>query len=198
MWDVKSLKSTITGWPTLQQIFCGLVVLFVISYLVWGVWPKPVVDTKNYQQTKPVITNSKESGPTLKGPIKIISDEVVAKKLPEVRLNKTEHVVDTAKIPKAPEGGKTVTVIDTDTNDVTTEFKPNAAPWLGFEDQNYVGIGASQDLINGGQRLKGYYKRDIIRSKGLHLQMEIQGNVPINGTTGKSELLVGPNLEVRF
>jgi len=194
---IKDLTTRIAGFSTSQWIFCAGVFVFVVSYLVWSVWPKPAVDTKHFTETKPAVTAQKVSGPTLTVPLKVVPKSAVEKKFPEYKVAQNSVVVDTAKIPKAPNGGTTITATDTQTGETSTEFKPDPSPWLGFENQNYIG-GGMEFNVDGTQKAKLYFKRDILRSKDLHLQVEIQGKCSINGIGGKCEGFVGPNLEWRF
>jgi len=180
-----------------KKIIYGSLLLLGISYLVWSFIPKAAPNYKEFAVTKPAVSVPKTTGPMLQVPLKVVPKSAVRKAFPTEPIEDQEEVVDTAKIPPAPNGGTTISKIDTTTGDTKTDFKPSPPPLLAFENQNYLGGGVEYH-VTGEVKAKIYYKRDVVRSKDVHLQVEVQGKMPISGTTGKAELFVGPNLEWRF
>ena len=107
-----------------------------------------------------------------------------------------DEVIDTADIGPAPNGAITITTMNTVTSEARTEVKIKPSPWFALESQNYLG-GGYELHVNGDQKVKGYFKRDLVRVKDVHLQGETVVKLPVNGM-GKAEGFVGGNVEWRF
>lgn len=134
----------------------------------------------------------------LKVPLKVVPKIAVKAEFPEAHIeDPDEEVIDTGEIDPAPNGAIIITTINTITGEAHTEVKIKEAPWFAFERQNYLGAGYELHF-NGDQKAKGYYKRDLVRIKNIHLQGEAVITVPLSGAQGKIEGFVGGNLEYRF
>lgn len=159
------------------------VTLLVTIYIGWSAWgERPQNSAQGFVAAKPAIPEAKVPGPTVQ--VKVVPKTAVKRKFPEAHISDKEEVIDTAKVPAAPNGATTITTIDTDTGEAHTEVKINEAPWLALERNNYLGAG--YEIGTDGTKIPIYYKRDILRIKNVHLQAEVGGKVALD-PRGKSE-----------
>ena len=171
--------------------------LFVLVYLLWSVFHKPVSTAQVFTSTKPAISAPKVPGPIVTVPIKKVDKAKVKKKFPEYHEADADEdeVVDTSDVGPSPNGVTVITKIDTKTGEVSSSTEPKKAPWFAFENNNTLGAGviASTD---GGEFVPVYYKRDIVRVKNVHVLVETGVKVPLSG--GKFEAHGGAFAEYRF
>jgi hypothetical protein len=181
----------------LKNNVAGLVAILLIAiYGVWSIWFKPVpTPDKGFIQPKPAVDSPKKNGPVIKPPVKVVDKGDVKDKFPEAQIKDDEEWVDTADIPPAPNGATVLVKIDTQSGEVTSQVENKKAPWFAFENNNYIGGGIEQHF-DGEQKFKGYYKRDILRIKDIHLQGGATGKV--NRALDKGEGFAEINLEYRF
>lgn len=200
MITIESIKARIKSISKTRLIVYACLVLFIIAYVVWSMFFAPhQQSTTTFQQAKPAVETKKEPGPILTTPIQIVPKKKVISEFPTAQIADDEEFVDTSVITPTDNGGVTLTRIDTMTGEVRTDFKPNEAPWLGFENKNYLGIGVEAGTKGASGNF--YYKRDILRMKDVHLQVKpIEIAVPIDQGVSLKELNLkaGANLEFRW
>jgi hypothetical protein len=187
-----------TAIPKTRLVLYVAILLLIVMYSMWSFLQPPKPNTTKFTELKPAVDSPKVAGPVLLTPIKIVPKTVVRKTYPTEEIAEDEEVIDTGEIPPAENGGVIITKIDTKTSEAHTDFKPNPAPWLGFENKNYLGIGLDYDVLNSSEKAKIYYKRDILRSKDVHFQVELQVRVPVGNISGKVDVVATPNIEWRF
>jgi hypothetical protein len=194
------IKIPIQSISQTRLIVYASLFLFIIVYVVWSIFFAPhQQSTTTFQQPKPAVEAKKEPGPLLTVPIQIVPKKEVIREFPTAQIANDEEFVDTSEIAPTDNGGITLTKVDTVTGEIRTDFKPNEAPWLGFENKNYLGIGV--EAGTKGANGNFYYKRDILRMKDLHLQVKpIEIAVPIDQGVSLKELNIkaGANLEYRW
>lgn len=196
---IEVLKTRFAQIPKTRLYIYTTIAALVFVYLLWSIFgSRPQQPSAGFIAAKPAVSAPKVDGPVLKVPLKVVPKKEAKKKHPDAHIDAPGvEVIDTAVIPVAPNGATTITTINTNTGVATTEVKIKPAPWFALERANYAGIGYELHW-NGNQKAKGYYKRDLVRVKNLHLQGELQVKIPVNGSDGRAEGFAGGNLEYRF
>lgn len=181
--------------PKLTPSNIAIIVLaiFVVAYGAWMKWFKPTpLPTQGFVQPAPAVTEPKVSGPTVK--LKVVPKKAVLDEFPQLPIADDEEVVDTADIDECENGATIIVKTDTVTGNTTTLVQGKEAPWFAFEDKNYVGVGAEL-YVDGEKKVKGYYKRDLLRIKNIHLQLGVSGKISDKKTV---EGFAESNVEFRF
>lgn len=181
-----------------KLLIYALVLGAIIIYLLWSIYgSSPQQPKAGFVPAPPAVTTPKVPGPKLTVPLMIVPKAAVKRKYPDAHIDDPDdQVIDTADIGPAPDGATTITTMNTNTGTAHTEVKIKPAPWFALERQNYLGIGYEMHL-NGDQKAKVYFKRDLLRIKDIHLQGETVLKVPLAGTA-KTVGFVGGNIEYRF
>lgn len=179
-----------------RQYLYGFAAVISAGYLAWSLWGlQPQTAASGFVAAKPAILSAKVPGPTIQ--VKVVPKSVVKKKFPQAHIEgEGTEVIDTTIIPPAPDGATTITTIDPD-GEARTEIMINQAPWFALQRKNYLGAGYELHL-NGEQKIKLYYKRDLARVKDLYLQAEAQIKIPTNFIRSDIEGYAGGNVEYRF
>jgi hypothetical protein len=171
----------------------GVALVAVISYAVWSIWGVgPQTPQQGFQSTKPAVKEPKVDGPTVK--LKVLPKEAVKRKLPTARIADNEEVIDTAIVPDAPHGAKTITTIDP-TGEAHTEVQINAAPWFELRRNNAIEIWG--EMGSEGKRISGDYIRDVAAIKGNTIKLKAGGKAPLE-PAGKLEWHLGAGINIPF
>jgi hypothetical protein len=187
---------TISSIPRVRLYGYGAVALVIISYLAWSLWGhRPQQPAAGFVAAAPAVKADKVPGPTVA--LRVIPKTAVRKQFPGAAVAADEEVIESSKIDPAPNGAVAITSINTTTGEARTDVQMNQPAWLALERTNYIGIG--YDLsTDGSQRARLYYKRDLVRSRDVHLQGAVQVTVPVNGGSGTAEGIISGNIEYRF
>lgn len=189
-----SLKQ-IQGAPKWKLIGFAILVLFAAFYLVWSFVRTPPLPAGAITHPAPAVTAPKVAGPKMSAPLRIVPAKAVLKSFPQIgSIAPREPVIDTAKIPKAENGGSTVTFMNVSTGTASTVFIPAPSPWFALESRNTLGAG--YQASTEGTRIPIYYRRDILRVKDVHLLTEVGVKIPVG--LGKTEGHIGAAVEWRF
>jgi hypothetical protein len=180
--------------PLWALILLGIAAIFVLVYLGWSVYHRPVPAPGVFSQAEPAVQVVKVEGPVLKHPLMVVPKKAVKKVFPKIEIPKGDEVVDTADIPAAENGVQTVTFMNMSSGTARTEYTLKPAPKFAFEGKNYVGVGYRQAADGAGVPV--YFKRDVLQVKGAHLQAEVGDVVPLAGQ--KNNAYIGVNLEYRW
>lgn len=197
--DLQAIKSRIGAIPEWRLTLYGVFFLAAAGYLAWSIWgPRPQQHVEGFKPTKPAVATAKVPGPVVKAPIKIVPKKDVAAKYPEAPITNSEEWVDTVDVPPAKNGAVVLTKIETQTGEVTNIIEMKPAPWFALERTNI--IGAAIDVGTRGQKVSGYYKRDIFRIKDAYFQLKpIEVIAPLGGTSDERiEIKTGAAAEWRF
>lgn len=181
-------------------IYIGCLVAGII-YLGWSFWPKEKIGAKEFQipnQARGLAKIPKIDGPLLTVPVKIIPKAAVNKLYPDAKVATNEEVVNSADIPASDNGHTMIDTIDKETGEVHSQIKEKKAPWFALQNKNAIGLGAEQ-YINGTQKAKLYYRRDLLRIKDIYIAGELSGKLPLSGGNDtKIEGSIGVYTEWRF
>jgi hypothetical protein len=203
---VATIKEQIVAIPQVRRYGYGLLILVVLAYLIWAKWFQTApLSPDAWVKPKPAVNAPKVAGP--KVGVKKVPKKPVTIKFPDAPIRGDENGdgqdeeewVDTVDIPPAPNGATALTKIDVNTGEVTNVIKAKPSPLFAFESTNYLGIGLEQH-IDGQQKGKVYYKRDLARSKDVHFQMGVTGKAsrPTNDNKLGLEGFAEANIELRF
>ncbi len=150
---------------------CGLLLAGVILYFGWCILaPKPKNDY-TWQPTAPPVPISKRTGEQ-KVVVKYYPKEVIVTKWRDAPVQDGEQVIATGTIPSAPNGAESIATMNMTTGESHIDYKLNPPPWFALERANYIGVGTGINTETG-QSYEAYYKRDILRVKDVHLQIEV-------------------------
>jgi hypothetical protein len=176
---VFDIKEEITSrkLPSMKVMLGGGALLLVLAWLAWFFfWPKPVVAPPQFTKALPahqVGGVAKVAGPVLSQPLKVVPRAVVRRALPDLPIDESEEVIDTAEVPRAPYGATTVTKID-QTGLATTYVKANERPFFEFKKELEIGGGA--DINLHGERSVVLEGRFVpLRIGSMHLAVKAEG-----------------------
>lgn len=191
---ITAAEQRIAGIPRRRLIVYAVIAGLGLIYLAWSFWPRSTPAT-GFVAAKPAVSAPKIDGPTVTVPLKIVPKKKVQQQFPSANVGGDDtEVIDTADIPNAPNGVTTITTINTQTGEAQTQYQAKEAPWFALERQNYIGLGYG--VATGGKTaLRGYYKRDLVRVKDIHLQGELAATVRDDRTAEGTAFV---NLEWRF
>lgn len=181
--------------PPWRQYLIAFCILFGAVYFAWSVFWRPALTPEGFTPAKPAVPATKEDGPVIKVPIKVVPAKAVKRKFPMSVKKESEEWVDTAEVPPAPNGAVVLTKIDTVTGESTSEVALKAAPWFAFERNNTLGAG--YEVGTQGTKIPVYYRRDVLRVKDVHLIGEVGGKLALDPTE-KSEAYGKIGVEWRF
>lgn len=198
MTAVKAESGKIMSGPNWRQYAVLALVLIILVYLLWSMFHKKPEPTKVFTAAIPAVNAPKVAGPALQQPIRIIEKHYIQEKFPEYHGadDPKDQVVDTIKVPVSDNGATVISKVDTATGEVTSQIEQKAAPWFQFEDKNYLGA-AYRLTSNGGKSVPFWYKRDIAQIKGVFIQIEAGGKIPLDATD-KVEAHIQAGAEYRW
>ena len=160
---------------------------------MWG--NRPQKPSAGFVQAPQAVKADKVDGPVVKTQIKIVPVERVTETYREFVGPPNTVVIDTAKVPAAPNGAVTVTSLDPNTGIATTQVKVSEAPWIAFERNNTIGAG--YEIGMQGNKVPIYYRRDVLRIKDIHLTAEAGAKIALDPRE-KSEAHAGALVEYRW
>lgn len=197
--DLQAFKTRVRAIPEWRLTLYVVFFACFVGYLAWSIWgPRPQQHVEGFKPAKPAVSAAKVPGPIVKVPVKIVPKKDVEAKYPEAPITDSEEWVDTVDVPPTKNGAVVLTKIETQTGEVTNLIEMKPAPWFALERTNI--IGAAIDVGTRGQKVSGYYKRDIFRIKDAYLQLKpIEIIAPLGGTSDERiEIKTGAAAEWRF
>ncbi len=165
------IKAEFITTPPMRLRAYGLLLAGVILYFGWCILaPKPKSDY-TWQPAAPSVPISKRTGEQ-KVVVKYYPKEVIVTKWRDAPVKDGEQVIATGAIPPAPNGADAIATMNMTTGESRIDYKLNPPPWFALERANYIGAGTGVSTERG-QSYEAYYKRDLLRVKDVHFQIEI-------------------------
>ncbi len=182
-------------------IAAAVVAVALFSWLLW-LWygkrdPLPVKQWQQAPEARPVADVIKVPHPAPRI-IQVVPKAVAAKQLelpPDITADDLQQVVATAEVAPAPDGARTVTVMNTTTGEARTIIKANPKPFFAFLRTGAAGVRYGI-ASSGDQQGALYVRQDMLRLANLY--MSVTAEARTMPSRGASEAFGGIDVSYRW